>query len=217
MFKVNRSFPAPPSLALRRSYDEEDVVKALAKDFYNKCYICETKYPHSIQIEHFVAHNNNDALKFEWANLFLSCARCNNLKRHHFNNLLNCTDPDVDILRMIKLAPPSSPGSKATIIAMATDEKTIETAKLLNKIFNEENTGNKKVAAVSLRRRVFVEFNKLMQQLNRYIDPQSINAERTDALERIRHLMRIEQEYSAFLRWAVLEDEEIYNLVEDLL
>lgn len=46
MVKVERSFPAPASLALESqkangSYSMPDVVKQLKEDFHNKCYICE--------------------------------------------------------------------------------------------------------------------------------------------------------------------------------
>ena len=45
MVKVERSFPAPASLALESqkangSYSMPDVVKQLKEDFHNKCYIC---------------------------------------------------------------------------------------------------------------------------------------------------------------------------------
>lgn len=48
MVKVERSFPAPKSLAEEAKkvygrYDKEDVVKRLREDFHNKCYICEMK------------------------------------------------------------------------------------------------------------------------------------------------------------------------------
>lgn len=46
MVKIERSFPAPQSLAIEKkkvkeSYREADVIERLAKDFNNKCYICE--------------------------------------------------------------------------------------------------------------------------------------------------------------------------------
>ena len=44
MVKVERSYPAPESLALEKeksngSYSDPDVIERLTKDFYNKCYI----------------------------------------------------------------------------------------------------------------------------------------------------------------------------------
>ena len=44
MVKVERSFPAPASLAEEKkkangSYSKPDVIERLEKDFHNKCYI----------------------------------------------------------------------------------------------------------------------------------------------------------------------------------
>lgn len=46
MVKIERSFPAPKSLAEEAKkasgrYDKQDVIQQLEKDFNNKCYICE--------------------------------------------------------------------------------------------------------------------------------------------------------------------------------
>ncbi len=43
MFKVVRPKEAPAGLV--QGYDSEDVVTALRKTFYKKCYLCETKNP----------------------------------------------------------------------------------------------------------------------------------------------------------------------------
>ena len=49
MVKVERSFPAPESLAKEAKkaagkYDSQDVIERLKKDFHNKCYICDICY-----------------------------------------------------------------------------------------------------------------------------------------------------------------------------
>ena len=45
MVKIERTFPAPESLAEEAkksagSYAKKDVVEQLKKDFHNKCYVC---------------------------------------------------------------------------------------------------------------------------------------------------------------------------------
>ena len=57
MVKIKRSFPAPQSLAIEKkkvkgSYREADVIERLAKDFNNKCYICELDKLQDPQVEH---------------------------------------------------------------------------------------------------------------------------------------------------------------------
>ena len=48
MVKIERSFPAPESLAeeskkVNGRYDKQDVIERLKRDFHNKCYICEMR------------------------------------------------------------------------------------------------------------------------------------------------------------------------------
>ncbi|MCX9063931.1 hypothetical protein NLN94_23905, partial [Citrobacter portucalensis] len=80
MFNVIRTLPAPTSLEAQRKYDGEDVYTALEECFHKKCYICETKNPLDINIEHFNPHMGDIEKKFNWNNLYLSCSRCNNIK-----------------------------------------------------------------------------------------------------------------------------------------
>ena len=57
MVKVDRSPEAPASLTIEAkkktgSYNKEDVIDQLAKDFYGKCYICEIKPVQDPEVEH---------------------------------------------------------------------------------------------------------------------------------------------------------------------
>ncbi len=63
MIKVERSFPAPASLAeeAKKSngkYDRPDVIERLKKDFHNKCYICELKDLQDPNVEHLLPHKS---------------------------------------------------------------------------------------------------------------------------------------------------------------
>ena len=87
MVKVRRSIPAPESLAeeARKKtgrYDKPDVIERLKKDFHNKCYICEMKELQDPNVEHLLPHKNGKypERKFDWENLFWSCAYCNSVK-----------------------------------------------------------------------------------------------------------------------------------------
>ena len=66
------------------TYNTPEVNKALGLMFAHKCYLCEQKGLHGIQIEHLVPHQKNRDLMFDWNNLFLSCSHCNNMKSHGF-------------------------------------------------------------------------------------------------------------------------------------
>ncbi|NIG16196.1 HNH endonuclease [Pantoea sp. Cy-640] len=219
MFEVRRREKAPASLALRKSYSEPDVIAALEEDFYGKCYICETKGLLSLNVEHFIAHEEkNDDLKYSWNNLFFACARCNNFKRHFYNELLDCTDNRINVCRLIKHVFPTTPFSgNVTIEAMATDNKTIKTTELIRRVFNESNTGNKEITVLTLRKKVFSQYNIFLTYLNTYLDEQTLPKDKELAIEHMKHMMNPEQEYSAFLRWAVIDSPKLNDLLKDVI
>lgn len=105
MVKIDRSYPAPASLALESqnvsgSYSKEDVIDQLEHDFHGKCYICEIKPLMDPQVEHLLPHKGGKypERKFDWNNLFLVCAHCNSVKnkKKYDSGILNCceTDPE---------------------------------------------------------------------------------------------------------------------------
>ncbi|WP_201567421.1 hypothetical protein [Psychrobacter immobilis] len=218
MFNVVRNEPIPASLADRRKYDSEDVWEALNKVFHKKCYICETSEPLNINVEHFVAHEGDENLKFDWNNLYFSCGRCNNIKLAQYNDLLDCCDPNTDVVRTVKHLPPSTPYAKhLQIEAQRNDDKTKLTAELLDKVFNSEHTPNKAVSASFLRKRVFNQYNLLLTQLNNYYNPVSLPEEKESAVERIKILLKATSPYSAFISWCIIEDSELGPMLQDFI
>ncbi|EIY8042131.1 hypothetical protein MNR05_002248 [Vibrio vulnificus] len=218
MFNVVRNEPAPASLAGKRKYDSEDVWKALNKVFHKKCYICETSEPQDINVEHFVPHEGDEDLKFNWNNLYFSCGRCNNIKLARYDDLLDCCDPDTDVVRAVKHLPPSTPYAKQLQIeAQHDDYKTKLTAELLDKVFNSEHTPNKAVSASFLRKRVFDQYNLLLKQLNNYYDPVALPEEKASAVERIKLLLKATSPYSAFISWCIMGDEELGPMLHDFI
>lgn len=216
MFNAIRG-ECPASLSTRTSWTGEDVLQALHEVFYGKCYLCETKDIISLNVEHLSAHQGDVEKMYDWNNLFYVCARCNNFKRHHYNNLINCTNPEIDALRSIRHSPPTTPYSKAIIEPQNELPSTVETATLIDKIFNEKNTGNKIITSLALRKRVWRRYAYLVEQMSTFDNEHSLPAEKILALERIRNLMSKSQEYSAFLRWPIMESPELFELVGDAI
>jgi hypothetical protein len=214
VFNVVRPQPAPVSLGAQRSYTDADVITALRTAFFDKCYLCESKNPSALNVEHFDPHLGNAAKKYDWNNLFYVCARCNNIKRDGFTNLLDCTDATVDVFRRLRLLPPNTPYQKEVVVMpMIVDVKTQETARLLNEIYNSNNTANKRVTASYLRSEVFRQYNYFMESVNAYFDKKADDADRAKALKEMKVMMKSDQEFSAFLRWIVIEDEMLEPLL----
>ena len=70
------------------TYRTEEVNKALGLMFAHKCYLCEQKGLSDLQIEHLIPHRQNRDVMFDWNNLFLSCAHCNNIKNDKYTPIL---------------------------------------------------------------------------------------------------------------------------------
>lgn len=218
MFNVLRNGSTPVSLASRRKYDSKDVLEALNKVFHKKCYICETSEPLDINVEHFVPHEGDGDLKFDWSNLYFSCGRCNNIKLAKYDDLLDCCDPNTDVVRAIKHLPPLMPyGGNLRIEAQYNDNITQLTAELLNRVFNSEHTTNKAISSVSLRKKVFEQYNLLLTQVNNYYNPVALPKDKEDAIERIKLLIKASSPYSAFISWCILEDTELKPILQDFI
>lgn len=140
MIYLEKSQPAPTCLAeesqkANGDYKCGDVLTRLIADFKNKCYICETPSPTTINIEHFRPHSKFTGLKYDWNNLFWACAHCNKIKSDNYTNLIDCTDTSSNIEARLKYH--YIPIPKAIISVTSVDEsiEAKETAELLNAVY----------------------------------------------------------------------------------
>ncbi|MEI7052142.1 HNH endonuclease [Pseudomonas koreensis] len=214
MFNAVRTIEAPASLAAKQRYDGDDVYIELCKIFFDKCYICETKEPHDINVEHFHPHKGDVHKKFDWGNLYLACSRCNNIKLAEFDDILDCCDTEVNVFRAIRHVPPITPYAKtAQLLSMSADPKVELSRQLLDRVYNSDHSVNKRVSGAFLRRKVFYQYNLLLDQINSYYNPVSTNSERETSLERMQKLIHRSAPYSAFIRWCILDDAELSDLL----
>lgn len=210
MVFFEKSQPAPASLTSRTSYREEDVIERLESDFKNKCYICESKNPTSINVEHFIPHRGDEELKYKWNNLFYSCSHCNNTKEMLERNtikgaILNCTCEDDKVDERISYRVNSFPELKVLIEEVSPVDKTFEgrvnnTITLLKAVYDGYNTPIKKREAANLRLCLMNEiiiFQKLLIKLS------SSNVDSEQIKEQIKKELSNESAFTAFKRWIV--------------
>ena len=114
---------------------------------------------------------------------------------------------------LIRHTPPSTPYSNIIIEAMDDNPKTVRTAELISRVFNEDDTGNKSVVRVQLRKRVYKRYAKVLHHINTYIDEDELQDSKLRAIEHLKALMDVKQEYSAFLRWPILDSPELYKVL----
>ncbi|MGL6274726.1 hypothetical protein ACSZME_02635 [Aeromonas dhakensis] len=91
------------------------------------------------------------------------------------------------------------------------------TSELLDKIFNSTHTPNKTVSASFLRKKVFSQYNLLLDLLDEYYRDTVLPQEQEIALERMKLLVKPSAPYSAFLSWCILEDDELCPLLKEFI
>ena len=109
MIRIDRIAPAPSVLSTSSAehrYSHGDVVLALLQMQHHKCCYCELHIAETgsgKQVEHFRPRDQFDDLWYDWNNLLLACADCNNAKLNKFPMaddgeplLLDPSDPTAD-------------------------------------------------------------------------------------------------------------------------
>ena len=173
MVKVDRSPEAPASLAIEAkkkngSYNKEDVIEQLAKDFYGKCYICEIKPVQDPEVEHRLPHHNRSIPErvFDWNNLFYSCRHCNSVKNseEYEEGIIDCCVRDPEELLDFQL----TENKVKVIVKNKQDAEAVRTADLIEETFNSTSTGIRKQAGQVRLNELQGTMNALYSQMNRY-------------------------------------------------
>lgn len=201
MVKIERSFPAPESLAeearkVNGRYDKEDVIEQLKKDFNNKCYICGMKELQDPNVEHLLPHKSGKypERKFDWENLFWACGHCNGVKNNgkYDEGIIDCckNDPEESICFRVK--------ENDVVITVSDPEDEIlkRTALLVTETFSLKNTGMRTYTSDERLKLLQKEMNLLYRQLEKVHNGCASKM----TLRMIRSLLRRESAFAAFKR-----------------
>ena len=209
MVYFKKSQPSPTIIS---TYNTHEIVERLEKDFKNKCYICEEKEPKDINIEHFVAHQGNENLRLDWNNLFLSCTHCNNIKSNDYNNLLNCTVLTDRVDTALHYYCKPMPKEYAVFDILIPSAQATQSKELLEKCFNGEHTGQKKLEGSNLRSLLLKEIRKFQELLFDY-------EEDNDGvyLVKIKYELSNKSAFTAFKRWMIKDNEYLKQKYEQYI
>lgn len=172
MVKIERSFPAPESLAeeaekANGKYDKEDVIERLQKDFHNKCYICEMKGLQDPNVEHLLPHKNGKypERKYDWENLFWSCGHCNGIKNNgkYDEGIIDCCKQDPERHLNFRL----KDNDVDVEVSDTEDELQKRTASLVMETFSLKNTGMRTYTSDERLRLLQQEMDILYKQLEK--------------------------------------------------
>jgi len=220
MIYFEKTQPAPACLAVEKKkkngdYKCGDVLERLRSDFKNKCYICETKAPYGINVEHFIAHQNDLELKFDWNDLFFVCPHCNNIKLHIFDNILNCTILEHQVEQSVKLEMNPFPFAKVKMTAQNDNLKTKNTAQLLERIYNG-HTPTKRIEAANIRSSILNEIMDFQSDLVTYFETEPSKLKELLHAKIENHLSP-SSAYTAFKRWIIRDNPRMLAEFADLL
>jgi hypothetical protein len=221
MINLHKSENPPKCLSEEKKkangdYKCGEVLKRLKEDFYNKCYLCEEKEPSTINVEHLIPHKGGKELKFDWNNLFWACGHCNNTKLDKYNKILDCTDFSKIITDLLKFEINPFPFELAKISALSKKKDVVETATLLNEIYNG-TTILKTIEGDNKRTKLIKELVLFNEKLHEYFEPGLSDEEKEKLKNKIRRSLSIEAPFTAFKIWVIKNNTKLAELFSDLL
>lgn len=215
MIKINKS-KLPPEIVIRNEedYRSKKVLTILQQDFYNKCYICEEKYPTSINVEHLRSVKNYEHLKYKWENLFYACFHCNKIKGSSYDHIIDCTkkDPEIYILMCFN----AYPTYYVEVVDRINSTENEKTKELLDKIYNSTGTSISKIEADNLKNKISNELREFLEYTEGYFNESDFKLKAV-YLERIKRMLSRESNFAGVKRSMVLQDEELFQYFGELL
>lgn len=202
MIQLQKTTTAPASLATKNKYDGEDVKALLAKDHYDKCYICERQLTTDFQVEHLHSQEHYPDEKYNWDNLFFACSYCNGKKSANFDGIVNPTKEAIEEKIVQKL---NYRDNKADFIRNDTSKAIEQTIILLKRIFNGKNAIRK-----VKEERFFEEFLSKMNNFEKAVNDY-LSAPTPETKEVVRELLSIEQEFLGFKYWIIKNNPTLFR------
>jgi hypothetical protein len=167
MVKINRSsLPQGVVITKPEDYRSNPVLQLILSDFKNKCYICEDHDITRLDIDHLQSKAHFPEKEFEWENLFLSCAYCNeNIKRTYYDDIIDCTKIDPENFISLSI----SVDDKTVTVQKEGDTAGIEqTVALLSKVYNGIGKTMTDAGSGNLRNRVIKELVGFQSTIDRW-------------------------------------------------
>ena len=202
MIQLQKTTTAPASLANKDKYYGEDVIDLLAKDHYDKCYICERQLTTDFQVEHLHSQKHYPDEKYNWENLFFVCSYCNGKKSANFDGIVNPTKEAIEEKIVQKL---NYRENKADFIRNDTSKAIEQTIILLKRIFNGKNA-IRKVREEKFFKEFISKMNNFEKAVNDYL-----SAPTPETKEVIRELLSIEQEFLGFKYWIIKNNPTLFR------
>ncbi|SFV67649.1 Protein containing HNH endonuclease domain [hydrothermal vent metagenome] len=191
-------------------YNEENVAKSLKLDFNKKCYLCEEVTRH-FEVDHFYPQTSYFHLINDYSNLFYCCQKCNKVKPKKINTcsdneVLNCCEVNVEVYIKLKLNIKECKIEVTQILSdKILDTKITNTIKLLNRIYNGEDSASN--SCEDLRDEITEAVASFRKKLDKYRKTKLKRA----IIEEIKEDLDKSSSYSTFKRWIIRDNEALKN------
>lgn len=197
------------------TYNTENVNQALWEVFHGKCYICENKATTSYQIEHLVPHRGDSSLEYDWNNLFLACAHCNNVKLAKYDPILDCTKERVEKLIAFRKSGYFGTDEKLEFIPQEEETEAVKNTVALLKDVYYGTTPQKKMEARVLRKTLRNDLSNFKEYVREYQEAED-EGEKEDLGNLLKLELRDNSTFAAFKRWLIW-DHEMYAELEKFI
>jgi len=209
--------PLPEGMVIKseKDYQSGIVFQILINDCYHKCYICEHK-PIPPEVEHILTHKSDEKLKYKWENLLYSCVYCNRVKNNpkYYDGILDPTEIDPEEYIEIRMEYNEDLREKIVIVKKVKDDSLVDiTVELLDSVYNNSSTDNKREASVNLRNIVSKDIAMFMNYINIYLH----NPENKIVGEIITEEISRESEFAGFKRQIIKNNKELFEIFKEAL
>ena len=111
--------------------------------------------------------------KFDWANLFYACVRCNSIKANIHKNILDCCQ-SLDVAQAIELHCPIVNNDDHKVVVkvgnLGSNHEIESTIRLLDQCFNDTNTALKGISRHTLIKQIQRYQTKLLMIKDELLD-----------------------------------------------
>ena len=210
MVKIKKS-PLPDGVYIKSEKDYQGgiVFQLLLDDCYHKCYICEHK-PIPPEVEHILTHKGDKNLQYDWNNLFYSCVYCNRVKNQpkFYGGIIDPTQTDPEDYIEIHMEYDEYLREKIVIVNKVKDDDLIDTTvELLDLVYNNFSTDNKREASGNLRNAISKDITMFMIYIEKYLK----NPDDTIAYEVIKEEISRKSEFAGFKRQIIRDKINMNN------
>ncbi|MCM1027301.1 MAG: HNH endonuclease [Roseburia sp.] len=161
-----------------------------------------------------IPHRGNVDLKYDWNNLFLACAHCNNTKLDRFDPILDCTKENVEELIAFRKTGYFGTDEKLVFDVLDFRPEVKNTVKLLEAVYYG-STSQKEMEARKLRRTLRKELSRFKEYVREYAEAE--DEEKEDLKCLLYQELKDSSPFAAFKRWLIRDNKESYSELSEYI